>query len=202
MYIILKFWDFLLYNYVTEFKSSSLNIMKSIKDYIRPKVNIMVGRFQPITTGHLKCVNEIQKKTGNPVILCMIETIKTDERHPFPSKFLVPYYKQLPIENIVTVKNADIVKISEQLEDYQISGWVAGTDRYDSYKKMATKYAREADLADDFSMIEIPRTDSDVSASKLRECIKNDDYEGFLKMSAIKDKKYYEGLRKYIMEVQ
>lgn len=175
--------------------------MKSLLESIRgnEKVNIMVGRFQPITNGHLKCINEIRKKTGRPVVLCMINTPpnKLDEKHPFPSDFLIKYYKKLPIKEIRLVKNADIVKISQELEGYQISGWVCGSDRIDSYRKMAEKYKKEAGLSDDFEMIEIPRTEDDESASKLRQMILNDDYEGFLKMSPIKT--YYKELREYML---
>ena len=175
--------------------------MKSLIESVRgnEKVNIMVGRFQPITNGHLKCINEIRKKTGRPVILCMINTPanKLDEKHPFPSDFLIDYYKDLPVKEVVLVKNADIVKISQELKGYQISGWVCGSDRIDSYRKMASKYAKEANLADDFEMIEIPRTEDDESASKLRNMILYNDYKGFLKMSPIKT--YYAKLRTYML---
>lgn len=175
--------------------------MKHLNEYIKTKVNIMVGRFQPFTTGHLKCVETIQKQTGNPVIICMIETkeSKLDEKHPFPSSFLLNWYKKLPIKDIVLVKNADITKIAEQLSDYQISGWVAGTDRYDSYKKMAERYGDC--LSSDFQMLEIPRTDEDISASKVRELIKEDNFEKFKKFSPIKDPTYYQGLQKYILSL-
>ena len=175
--------------------------MKPLKDYILPKVNIMVGRFQPITTGHLRCMKEVQKRTGNPLIICMIDTPmdKLDKKHPFPSEFLITHYDSLPVKDIVLVKNANIVQIAEQLSDYQISGWVCGTDRYDSYKKMAEKYKDESNLADDFEMIEIKRGDDDESASKLRQFILDENYNEFDKMSAIKGKCYYDDLRRFML---
>lgn len=168
----------------------------------KQKVNIMVGRFQPITTGHIKCIKEIQEKTGNPLILCMINTTldKLDKKHPFPSTFLLEYYRQhLPVKGIMLVKNADIVAISEALKNYQISGWVCGTDRIDSYKKMAERYHEQANLSDDFEMLEIERTDDDESASKLRKMILEDNYFEFYQMSAITDETYYKGLRRYML---
>lgn len=155
-------------------------------------VNIIIGRFQPITKGHLKCAEYAFKQNGCKTVLCMVETLesKVDERHPFPSDMLVPMYRDLLKSNkyvvdIVLVKNADIVKIAEQLREkhYVISSWACGTDRYPSYKAMADKYAERAGLAENFEVIEIKRTGTDISATKLRDYLKAGDkvlfYEGF-----------------------
>ena len=42
--------------------------MKTITQFIneslkRTKVNILVGRFQPFTNGHLKCIQNVYKKS-------------------------------------------------------------------------------------------------------------------------------------------
>ena len=86
------------------------------------KVNITIGRFQPITNGHMFCIEIPYKKLGIPTIICMIDVPddKVDEKHPFPSSMLLPLYKNLfeknnMIENIILVKSADIVKIGETL---------------------------------------------------------------------------------------
>lgn len=156
--------------------------------------NIIIGRFQPITTGHVKCATTAYEKTGCPTVLCMIETpeAKADDRHPFPSSQLLPIYKELfsgpqdksHIIDIILVKNADIVKIAEQCRDkgYEIRSWSCGTDRYDSYSKMAEKYAEKAGLPADFEVIEIKRGDDDESATKLRQALRNDDKSTFFRM--------------------
>ena len=38
------------------------------------RVNVMVGRFQPLTNGHLKCVETAWEKKGVPTVLCMVNT--------------------------------------------------------------------------------------------------------------------------------
>ena len=83
-------------------------------------INIIIGRFQPLTYGHLKCLKELYDETGMKIILCIIKVIDTNEKHPFKSAELIKIYKNIPelykyIEDIIEVPNADIVKIEESL---------------------------------------------------------------------------------------
>ena len=160
---------------------------------IMKQVNIIIGRFQPITNGHLKCAAQAFERHGCPTVLCMIDTpdSKVDARHPFPSSMLLPLYHDLfdgqeksHIEDIILVKNADIVKAAEILRDkgYEIRSWSCGTDRVESYTKMAEKYAEKAGLPADFEVIEIKRGDDDESATKLRQALKDDDKTTFFRM--------------------
>lgn len=156
------------------------------------KVNIMVGRFQPFTKGHMKCVDYAYDKLKIPTIIAMINTPdnKVDKKHPFPSSLLLPIYKNMfeknpKIEDIILVSNADIVKIGEELYNagYEIASWTCGTDRIDSYSKMAEKYKERAHLSDDFQMLEIKRSDEDISATKVRQAILDNDYDTFFKLT-------------------
>ena len=156
------------------------------------KVNVMIGRFQPFTNGHLKCIEEASTKKGVPTVICMVNTKdeKVDERKPFPSSLLLPLYEEAFAKNkhvakIVLVVNADIVKIGEMLskEGFEICSWTCGTDRYDSYSKMAEKYHDQAGLTDDFEMIEVKRSDDDISATKVREALLANDKRTFDKLT-------------------
>lgn len=154
------------------------------------RVNIMIGRFQPFTKGHYKCIEEARRVKDVPTVICMIDTKedKIDKKHPFPSSMLLPIYKELfkkdrNIEDIVLVGSADIVKIAEQLKNYEIVSWTCGTDRIDTYEKLTAKYHDQAGLPDDFSMIEIKRTGEDISATKVRQALLDDDKGEFLRMT-------------------
>lgn len=155
------------------------------------KVNIVIGRFQPMHYGHYKCIEEAWKEKSIPTVICMIDVPenKVDERHPFPTTMLVDLYKDLfkrdpKIADVVMIKSADIVKIAEELKKkgYIIASWTCGTDRIDSYTKMSDKYKDQAGLADDFKMIEVKRGDEDISATKVRQALLDDDRTTFLKM--------------------
>lgn len=174
----------------------------------------MVGRFQPFTKGHYKCVEEAWKQKGIPTVICMIEIAddKTDERHPFPTSMMVPLYKEFfkkdeKVEDVILVKSADIVKIHEQLgDDYQICSLTCGTDRVKAYQWMY-KYKEQAKLSDDFEIIEIKRSDEDISATKVRQALLDDDRTTFNKMtpmvslSAHLKNDYFDILQKQIREV-
>lgn len=152
------------------------------------RVNILLGRFQPFTQGHYVCIETARKLKKLPTVICMIDTpeSKVDKRHPFSSDLLLDVYADLftqdhNIADVVLVKNANIVAISAELgsRGYQIASWTCGTDRYDSYSRMAEKYREKSDLSDDFEVIEVKRTDEDISATKARNCLLGDDIEGF-----------------------
>ena len=155
------------------------------------RVNILLGRFQPFTQGHYICVETAKKLKKLPTVICMINTpeSKVDKRHPFSSDLLLDVYSDLftqdpNIMDVVLVKNANIVAISAELSSrgYQIASWTCGTDRYNSYSTMAEKYREKSDLSDDFEVIEVKRTDEDISATKARNCLLNDDIEGFISL--------------------
>lgn len=155
-------------------------------------VNITIGRFQPFTNGHMKCVEAAYNELGVPTIVCMINVKdeKVDEKHPFPSSLILPLYNDAfkndkLIEKFVLVSNADIVKIGELLwnEGYEIVSWTCGTDRIDSYSRMAKNYAEKAHLSKDFKMIEIKRSDEDISATKVRRALLDDDKKLFNKLT-------------------
>lgn len=160
----------------------------------RRKVNLMIGRFQPFTNGHMKCVDYAYDKLHIPTIIAMINTPdeKVDEKHPFPSSLLLPIYKDMFDQNskildIILVKNADIVKIGEEIYNmgYEISSWTCGTDRIESYSKMAEKYKEKAHLSDDFQMLEIKRSDEDISATRVRKSLMDDDLQTFKKLTPL-----------------
>lgn len=181
------------------------------------QVNITIGRFQPFTNGHMSCVQYAYDKFGIPTVICMIDTPdnKVDEKHPFPSSMLLPLYKDLfkknnMIADIILVKNADIVKIGETLYDmgYEIRSWSCGTDRYDAYDKMAKKYAEKAHLSNDYKTLEIKRSDEDISATKVRQAIYDNDYKTFAAMtplvtlqSRLSGKECYDELRTQLLKI-
>lgn len=158
------------------------------------KVNILIGRFQPFTYGHLKCVEEAWKKLGVQSVIVIIDTPenKVDSKHPFPTSMLLPVYKEVfkrngKVADIVTCNNANIVTIGETLHNmgYEIVSWTCGTDRIDSYKRMSDKYHKDAFLADDFQMIEIKRTAEDISATKARKALVENDLDTWKKITPL-----------------
>ena len=170
---------------------------------IAVKPAIIVGRFQPLTKGHLKLILEAKRKGLEPV-LCMISTSKTDERKPWDSRFLLDLYAE-PMKKlgfrIVLVKSADIVEIGKAIRGMgwpaasRIRAWFCGTDRYKDYARMVDKYGAEAGLDPEFELVEIPRSDEDISATKCREAIVKGDFKTFSKLYIYPDKEVFNKLK-------
>lgn len=179
------------------------------------KVNIVVGRFQPLTLGHIACAKEAERRFDRPTVLCMINTpaTKTDEKHPFPTDVFYPIYWNVCkrykfIEDIVIVPSADIVKISQILAEkgLRIGSWTCGTDRYNDYKRMVDKYSAMANLPDDFELIEVKRTAEDISATKARQALIDGDRKTFNKITPfgdlsgyLKGQSSFDTFRKYML---
>lgn len=167
------------------------------------QVNIVIGRFQPLTLGHLKCVEQAWKLLNIPTVICMINTPdnKVDERHPFPTSLTLPIYKDLikdipHIEDIVLVKNADIVAIGDMLKNmgFIVRAWSCGSDRIKSYTDMAERYGEKAGLDADFEMIEIERGDEDISATKVRKALADNNKREFYALTP------YKSLRLHLLQ--
>lgn len=159
------------------------------------KPAIIIGRFQPLTKGHLKLILEAKRRGLEPV-LCMINTNKTDERKPWDSRFLLDLYTE-PMKKlgfrIVLVKSADIVEIGKAIPG--IRAWFCGTDRYKDYQRMVDKYGEEAGLDPEFELVEIPRSDEDISATKCRKAIVEGDFNTFSRLYIWPDRSVFNKLK-------
>lgn len=193
-------------------KDLRIYISEQVEKPVPQKVNVVIGRFQPFTKGHLKCVEWAYNEIGVPSVICMVDTKKADSRHPFLTKDLLPMMDSMTkdqgnhIVGVLTVRSADIVALVEACRSfgYEPVSWSCGTDRVEPYRKMATRYAEDLGLDDSFRVVEIPRTDEDISASKVRGAIKDDDYEGYADMMPKEWRKrsVFGKLRKMIAAVQ
>lgn len=175
--------------------------MKTLVDYINEnlnehykgeQVNMIVGRFQPFTLGHAACAQYAADTKHVKSVLCVIDTKKADDKHPFITDDMFDYFDKIVMydKNIVgwvRVTNADIVKNTEKLRarGYEPVSWSCGTDRYDKYKRelVIPKYLNMAGLPEDFELLEIKRGDEDISATKVREALKTGDIKTYQAMT-------------------
>lgn len=186
--------------------------MKSLNRYITEAlnmtdVNIIVGRFQPFTEGHKKCADYVYDKTGVPTVLCVIDTKKVDDKHPFLTKDIEGMFDDIVkndpnIIGWVRVKNADIVANTEILKanNFIPVSWACGTDRFQSYDRMARNYSQMAGLSEDFKAIEIKRGDDDISATRVREALLSDDRKEYEASMPKYLYGYYEVLKELISQ--
>ncbi len=169
------------------------------------RVNVIVGRFQPLTLGHIKGAEEVWKKYSLKTVFCIVDTpeSKLNDKHPFPSDLII-YNNDIKEEwfgGFAPVMNADIGKIAKACRgiDFEPVLWTCGTDRVKSYEKQCIeKYIEMYDLDPSIRVNEIKRTDDDISASKVRECIKQDDFKGYCDLMPKWSWKKFEEYKGYI----
>ena len=189
----------------------------------KQKVNIVIGRFQPFTLGHKELVVELYKKNNLPICILYIDNKKFDARHPFSNDIVeqcidasfTPSEKSKYLSDTpyLPVRNANIVEIGKMLSENNIEPILlgCGTDRYEQYKKMANnpKYREQGELSDDFDVVLLERNESEISGTKVRQALKDDNVDSFNKMTTyhkILDKTHfnilYDTLREQLMTVK
>lgn len=158
------------------------------------KVNIVVGRFQPFTLGHQSILEALFKENGLPTVVCCVTNTKFDSRHPFSDDLIKTeletcYKSEKFFQDVFFIKSANIVEIGEELKkrNYEAHLWGCGEDRKTPYEKMASNPKYTVNFPDDFKVFALLRDDSSegidgISATKVREAIKNNDQESFKKM--------------------
>lgn len=175
------------------------------------KVNICLGRFMPFTKGHYKMIEYGLKHNGLPTIIFMISNKKIDKRHPFPDELMQKEMDMLKkslegIENTVYVSSADIVKLGQWCyeNNYEPQFWITGSDRLAAYKRQAEnpKYQDLGHFPSSFTTLEVPRTDEDISATKVREAIMNDDLVTFKKMMPNGTEKLFDEFKEALSQVK
>lgn len=176
----------------------------------KEKVNVIVGRFQPFTLGHIKGAEYVLKEYKLRTVFCIVETpeSKLDKKHPFPSDLIVRNNQDCKGEwfaGMFPIRNADIGKIAQVCRDHNFEPvmWTCGSDRVEAYKKQACeKYINMYNLDPDFKVVEIPRTDDDISATKVRQAIKAGDKKTYEKMMPSWSHKDFDSYKPFITEAK
>lgn len=170
--------------------------MATYKDLKGPK-NIKLRE-----TPDLKHISQL------PTVLLVISNPKNkvDLRHPFDDDLMSKEFdiikRQYPeIIDVIYVQSANLVAWGETIKQhgYQAAVWLTGTDEFGFYNRMASKVPDYEEhnrnnrniigaFTKSFYVEEIKRVENSddfaesISGTKVREAIKNDDFNSFVKM--------------------
>ena len=150
-------------------------------------VNIMVGRFQPFTLGHLKCLKGIKNALGVPTLLCVIPG-NGDDKHPFMGNVQDEMYERLKeanpdlIADVAYVKNAFLEAwvIAAKERGLEPVSWTCGNDRIEAYRSMVQKHGEKYGLSPEFQVYLVDRGDDNISATSVRESLLAGNKEKFM----------------------
>ena len=162
----------------------------------------------------MKMILEGYNENNLPTIILQIPNKKFDEKHPFSDKlihneivFLVNNGYNKFIGGHFYINNADIKKIAEicHNNNFEPVLWICGTDRFENYSRQANseKYKIDNNLLMEFRCLEVKRTDDDISATKVREAIINNDFESYNKMmSNCIDKEFFNRFKQELNDLK
>ena len=164
--------------------------------------NLMVGRFQPPTLGHLKVLKSLSKKNGYPVIILATRPKKKDpKKYPFESSVIKMMFEEvIKNEKFVAgyreIPTGSIVEVFNQVRpDYEPILWGAGSDRIKGYKRQVDSYKYDLNGHPDLDVFEIKRDEDSISATKVRESLLNGDEKLFQSMMPKYLWSYFETLK-------
>lgn len=184
--------------------SEAVEIKDVPTDKGKEEVVIMGGRFQPVTAGHIKVVNQMKSKySGKPIIVFLIKGEKSSQdkkKNPLDTKTQIKLIKKSMkgmIKDVLIAKTGFIGDFLVALRPkYEPVAFFTGTDRLKGYQAMIDRYKNELNM--NIDMREIKRTEQNISATKVRQAIKDNDFKTFQKTTNNLDKKDFEMLRKKI----
>lgn len=167
--------------------------VKTVK-HGRKLVNMFVGRFQPFTLGHAKVIKQLHAQNGHPTVIFLVKAKKKKKEDAFKRPYdeqtqlemLNNLKKELPIEHVYIIPSAAIDKMFNELRPkYEPVLWGTGTDRMRQYGFQVDKpeYREDLNVLPEFSMYEIQRGDENISATKVRNAMLEDDFKAFKSMT-------------------
>lgn len=169
-----------------------------IEDEVRT-YGVMFGRFQPLTLGHMRGIEQMSRDVdkGTVYIVKGEKSSKDKDKNPFSAETQLKLLDAVLSDNIDAQisKTAFYPDIINKIDatDFKI---YAGTDRYNDYKKMLS-YVDDDKTAE---VIQIKRSDDDISATKVRDALRADDERTFKSLTPHQIHKFYNELRKEILE--
>ncbi len=176
--------------------TEALAIKDVNKDIGKYECSVFMGRFQPPTAAHIKIIDDAVKKYKQQVVVAVVKS--GNEKSPFSFKLvkeiLQKSCKQKP--RVIELKSGFIGDFISPIRDFGFEPYVllAGSDRINGYKAQVKRYTDELNLQ--LTVKEIKRGDDDISATKVRQAISDDDIETFKKITSKGSHKFFKKLQK------
>lgn len=172
-------------------------------------VNVIVGRFQPFHKGHLSIVENMYKENKKRAYIFIVRGTKLNEKTLFSEKLTEDIVLEVANKHkdiIAGVKTIPTVAIDKYIlgnlrPKYEPVLFGAGDDRVESYQRQIDSIIQKGELnvKPEFKVFHLKRSGgfvAEISASKVREAIKNDDKSTFEKMMPEETYSFYDELKK------
>ena len=173
------------------------------KEQGKKPVNIIVGRFQPPTLGHIKLLRKLNAQNSLPCVVVQVRSNSGKNQH-FDDQLITKIWMDIAkqynfIEGVKETTTGFLVPVLNALRpQYEPVLWGTGTDRYKDYVRMIDRYGPECNCLEDFRPFEVKRGGKNISATKVREALIAGSEKEFKKLTPTAEHKYYEQLKNEI----
>lgn len=167
-------------------KPNEINLAPITQDLVGLQVEHAVftfGRFSVPTAGHTRLIERVLEEAGeNPHFIFPTHS-HDSEKNPIVYEDKIGFMKSAwPEANIVEDDVRTLFDAIQYLEKtgFKSATLVVGEDRRTTFQKLLETYAN--DYAMTIGVVAVDRTDDDISATKAREAIVNEDFDAFWEM--------------------
>lgn len=196
-----------------------------------PGTALVIGRFQPITVAHHSVINMARRNFQNVYVVIIdpgpllkekkytkkgvlrTPAIRGMHKRPFTGRFRTQlvhdaFEGKLDFKNIITAPTGFVpevmTKVHNSISKEKLKKRLtlfSGTDRADEYRAQLEKEL-EIDIEPDVMEIKRNMDDAEnISATKVREAIANDNKDEFKRLTPTGTHKYYEKMRGAILNL-
>ena len=149
------------------------------------KINLIIGRFNPFTIGHLKLIPD----NTNLTCLFIIDGEKTGsnkDKNPLSVDERINYIKNLKLTNIKIYYASSVIEVIDICDvlDFDIDKVICGNDREYSYTR----------LFPESEIVVYDRSDN-INATKVRKLVKENNFFDFDKLMPGNNKEIFDLLR-------
>jgi len=183
-----------------QYIDEAIALNQVIKTPGQHKVAVFMGRFQPPTKAHLSIIKQIEQREHLPVVVAIVRGSKTSQnksKNPFDFETQKAIFR-------ACLNNVEIIQVSTgfigefvdilRRENKEPVVLYCGSDRLSGYQQQVNRYKTQLNL--NLVVKEIPRTEGDISATKVRLALKNDDFETFKKLTDKCEWQFFDLLKK------
>ena len=158
------------------------------------KIVFSFGRVNPPTSGHRKLVEKLclEAEKDNGVARLYLSMSQDAVRNPLSAEKKLSFARELFPEIEVRSSRTLFNAIDEMVaEGFDEAVFCCGEDRYEDFSKTFNQYlGPDIFKMKSVEVRKIDRTDEDVSASKAREAVLNNDWKSFCELSASTDEQF------------
>lgn len=170
------------------------------KEQGKTAVNILVGRFQPPTLGHIKVLRQMHAKNNLPCVVVNVRS-KSGKNQVFEPETILRIWMDIAKQYnfIAGIKEANTGFLDQVLNalrpEFEPVLWGTGTDRIKGYERIIKTYGPEANTLPEFAAFEIKRSGKNISATQVREAISADNEKEFKALTPKAEHKFFKQLR-------